>query len=358
MKNANSKYPTVVVIADDLTSAADGAGPFLERGLKVTVCRPTSDNYSNALADVISINCRSRSLSETQAACAVRQAMKQVPDCAILFKTVDSTLRGHIKAELEAVYEVSGRKKVVIAPAFPDAGRTTRNGRQFVHDIPVSQSSYANDPVHPAKTALIRDLIPSAIKNVVILDADTQKDLNKQVRAFDRPEEILWIGSPGLAIALAATQFDKKVCNQPIPHRENPLIVVGSANAVSKAQVKNAQKVKSLTCLTTPEERTRNPDAVLSELILKASELAKSGCYGALIATGGDTMEALLDRLHIYEFLLLGEFEPGFPFGVALLENGENIVIAMKAGGFGSENTLTQAVEQLLSSNFELAKVM
>ncbi|WP_419905474.1 four-carbon acid sugar kinase family protein [Kiloniella sp.] len=358
MKKYNSQHSAVAVIADDLTSAADGAGPFLERGLKVSVRRSGADASSKGLADVISIDCGSRSMSEKQAAYAVKQAMKMMPDAAIILKTIDSTLRGHIKVELKAAYEFSGRKKVVIAPAFPSAGRTTRNGVQLVDGVPVSETSYACDPVHPAKTSRIADLIPATIKNVVILNADTQCELNEQVADFDHPEEILWVGSPGLAVALAATQFGEKVDKRPIPHSENSLIVVGSANAVSKAQAKKVQKVKGISCLSTPEERVENPDEILSELIQKATRFAKSGDYGALIATGGDTMETLLDELHIYEFSLISEFEPGFPVGVAQLANGKDIIIAMKAGGFGSDDTLCRAAEQLIFSRTQLSKVI
>ncbi|MEH6631008.1 MAG: four-carbon acid sugar kinase family protein [Halopseudomonas aestusnigri] len=358
MKNISLKYPTVIVIADDLTSAADGAGPFLERGCKVSVRRSRLAVSSKVLADVVSIDCGSRSMTENQATFAIKQAMKMKPDGALLLKTIDSTLRGHIKAELKAAYEASGLKRVVIAPAFPSAGRTTKNGVQLVHGVPVSQTSYACDPVHPAKTSRIVDLISSIIKSVVILNADTQSELNEQVAAFDRPEEILWVGSPGLAVALAATQFGEKVDKRPIPHRENPLIVVGSANAVSKTQAQNVQKEKGITCLSTPEERVENPASILSELILNATKLVKSGNYGALIATGGDTMEALLDGLHIFEFSLISEFEPGFPVGIAQLANGKDIIIAMKAGGFGSDDTLCRAAEQLMFSSIPLSKVI
>ena len=352
MKNIQTKSSLIGVIADDLTSAADGAGPFLDRGLKVNVQRPGFTAIGKWSADVISIDCGSRSMDAKQAADAVRLVCQSISKFRILLKTIDSTLRGHVKPELEAAYLASGRKQIVIAPAFPDAGRTTQNGIQLVDGIPVSKSIYANDPVHPAKTSKITDLIPASVKSAVVLDACTQIELNDQVAGFKNPEKILWVGSPGLAIALAALPFNigKNQHSKSIPHAETSIIVVGSANPVSRMQAEKAEGNKHITCLSTPNKRTENPKAVLSALVTNAANLVKNGQYGALIATGGDTMEALLDRLKIYDFSLVGEFEPGFPLGVATLPDGENLILAMKAGGFGSEETLRLAAEQLRSS--------
>ncbi|MGY3355463.1 uncharacterized protein YgbK (DUF1537 family) [Bradyrhizobium sp. GM0.4] len=66
-----------------------------------------------------------------------------------------------------------------------------------------------------------------------------------------------------------------------------------------------------------------------------------------VIATGGDTMEAILDGLDIYEFEILQELEPGFPLGRTSLGDGRELLIAMKAGGFGDDDTLRRAITRL-----------
>ncbi|WP_085909359.1 four-carbon acid sugar kinase family protein [Kiloniella majae] len=358
MKNINLKCPTIFVVADDLTSAADGAAPFLGRGLDITVRRWDLDISVKLSADVMSIDCGSRSMNEKEATFVVGQAVKRAPDSAILLKTIDSTLRGNIKAELKAAFDVSGRKRIVIAPAFPMAGRTTQKDVQLIDGIPVSETSYANDPVHPARTSRISDLIPDGIETVNILNAKTQRELNEQVVAFDHPEEILWVGSPGVAIALATALFGKKVSKPPIPYVGSSLVVVGSANSVSRAQAQRTQDKAYITCLMVPEKRVKDANTILSALTSHAADLAQSGQYGAVIATGGDTMDALLKVLDIDEFSLVSEFEPGFPLGIAQLPNGNSIIIAMKAGGFGIEETLLRAAERLQLSSVELSKVI
>lgn len=362
MKIANSNYSTILVVADDLTSAADGAAPFRQRGLNATIHRWESDIPLKASKGVMAIDCGSRSMNEMDAAFVVGQAIKRAPDSAILLKTIDSTLRGYIKAELKAAFETSRRKRIVIAPAFPEVGRTTQNGIQLIDGIPVSQTSYANDPVHPARTSQISDLIPDGVESVKILNAKTQSELNEQVADFDNPEEILWVGSPGIAIALSAALFAEQVSNPAMPNAVNPLVVVGSANPISQQQVKFVQNNTDITCLSAPKERSKDSVKVLQELTLQAAGLIQSGRYDALIATGGDTMDALLKELGMGEFSLVGEFEPGFPVGVARLPSGKSIVLAMKAGGFGEGETLFRATKQLTKqlrvSNAQLLKVI
>ncbi len=51
-------------------------------------------------------------------------------------KKIDSTLRGNPGAELEAMMTAQGCRVAVVAPAYPAAGRHTRDGRCYVHGIP------------------------------------------------------------------------------------------------------------------------------------------------------------------------------------------------------------------------------
>ena len=58
-------------------------------------------------------------------------------------------------------------------------------------------------------------------------------------------------------------------------------------------------------------------------------------------------MEAILDGLDIQAFEILRELEPGFPMGRAIRGGGCELLIAMKAGGFGDGDTLRRAIAQL-----------
>lgn len=361
----------VGILADDLTSATDAAMAFLGKTASPPkILRCIADIPT---APVVAVDIDSRAEGAMTAAARVTRGITALAHRSILLKTIDSTLRGHARAEIAAAFRASGRKRLVIAPAFPAAGRITRGGWQYVHGVPVDESPYAADPVHPARTARIADLLdpdfgpvrvlpaiggnPGAAR-VLILDAARQEDLNAQVRDLGDPSDVLWVGSPGLAIALAEllpTQADA-LPTPPPPRRS--LIVAGSANPTTHAQCDRlvAAGVPVVTdlarmpagaviCLAAP--RHRQAVSPLMGLADQAADALMQGGFDGLIATGGETMAAILGRLGITRLDLNRALEPGFPAGLAG-HAGRNLTLAMKAGGFGDPETLLRAVTLLM----------
>jgi D-threonate/D-erythronate kinase len=208
-------FTRIGIVADDLTSATDGAAPFLANGFAPMISR---HNPGPVEAALVAIDTNSRALDAEQAARSTSAAVAALRDRSILFKTIDSTLRGHIREEISAAFAASGLKRLVVAPAFPGAGRLTIGGTQFVHGVPVSESDYGRDPVHPARTSQIAGLLDPALgvplvlsvnapeelfrsaagARVAILDADSQAALDRQVARIVDAGAALWVGSPGL----------------------------------------------------------------------------------------------------------------------------------------------------------------
>ncbi|MQW88748.1 four-carbon acid sugar kinase family protein [Sinorhizobium saheli] len=369
------------VVADDLTSAADGAIAFLERGYVPRICRVSSlDTH----AGLVSVDTGSRTLCATDAAHVTRQAVTALADRPVLYKTIDSTLRGHIRVEIAAAFQASGRPRLVIAPAFPAAGRTTIDGIQLLRGKPVAQTDYSRDPVHPAHTSRIEDLIEPGLGRiarisaraedgdigkaigdapVVIVDACDQGTLNRRIAGIEKLGPALWVGSPGMAEALASAVARRTGQNifttEATPNRV--LVLVGSANPVSHSQCEtlaatgasvgmratDVDEAASVVCIRTPHIRTGDPAKALATLVDEAEIALSRHRYDAIVATGGETMHALLERLHIHGFDLIRELEPGFPLGCARLADGRMMLIAMKAGGFGSAMTLRNAADTI-----------
>jgi uncharacterized protein YgbK (DUF1537 family) len=336
---------TVGIIADDLTSATDGAGPFVERGLRAVVgrgCLPEEE------VTIVAVDSGSRSVTASQAAERTAKLGAQLASRDVLYKTVDSTLRGHVTAELEAAFEASGREMLVFAPAFPAAGRTTVKGVQLVDGVPVAETAYGRDPVHPARHSRLVDFVPDTVGNFVILDAETQDDLDNQIAALPDPESILWSGSPGMAAALAKRLAPvAAVSSATIAARGDILVVIGSANPLSHRQADQVAAEAGVNLLRAPAQRADDPMSVLRDIARDAAGGLRDKRFDVVIATGGDTMEAILDRLEIRAFEILREFEPGFPLCRAFLRNGCELHMAMKAGGFGDDGTLRRAIDQL-----------
>jgi D-threonate/D-erythronate kinase len=344
-----NRQPSIAVLADDLTSAADGAAPFVARGLSASIGR---GRLPRQAAAVVAVDSGSRAATSSQAIERVARLTGRLAGRDVLYKTVDSTLRGHVTQELEACFAASGRTSMVFAPAFPGAGRTTVGGVQLVDGIPVSESAYGRDPVHPARYSALADLVPGCIKNVTLLDAATQEELDSQIASIEDPESVLWVGSPGMAAALARRFVPAKNPPPSIQSIGNDvLVVIGSANLRSHIQADLLRQASGITLLRGPMARERDPAGVLRRIAEDAARELQDPRFGALIATGGDTMEAVLDLLDVREFEILQEFDPGFPLGHARLGDGRSLLLGMKAGGFGSDDALERAVARIRGTN-------
>jgi uncharacterized protein YgbK (DUF1537 family) len=340
-----NSQPSIAVLADDLTSAADGAAPFVARGLTAAIGR---GQLPRQAAAVVAVDSGSRSATSSQAFERVARLTDRLASRAVLYKTVDSTLRGHIAEELEACFAASGRTSLVFAPAFPQAGRTTVGGIQLVDGVPVAETGYARDPVHPARQSALVDLVPSSIRSVTFLDAVTQEELDSQIASIEHPESILWVGSPGVAAALSRRLVPEQTRPSSIDGISNDvLVVIGSANLRSHIQADRLQDASGVTLLRGPRARERDSAAVLRSIAEAAARELRDPRFGALIATGGDTMEAVLDLVDVREFEILHELDPGFPLGRATLGDGRLLLLAMKAGGFGSDDALQRAVARI-----------
>lgn len=118
----------IAIVTDDLTSATDGAAGFAERGWSTKVIRGASISAGSESIDLLSVDVASSSCAREEACRRVAAAGLAVTTAAVIVKQFDSTLRGHVAAETLALLRATKRHRVVVAPTFPAAGRTTING--------------------------------------------------------------------------------------------------------------------------------------------------------------------------------------------------------------------------------------
>ena len=376
------------VLADDLTSAGDGAGPFRALGIPARIFLGTIEGDLQTGVSAVDGNTRSQdagtAVSETV------RCIRQIRDADVLFKTVDSTLRGHVAAEVEAALAESGRRTAVIAPAFPTEGRTTQSGVQFLDGVPVSETHFGLDAANPAKESDLGLLFPQANlidattswnhrvgkERILIADAQTDADLDLLVGHPDSLADVLWVGSPGLAAAVA------KRCAASSPAVPVPvatpstrvLLVVGSLHPSSREQLdvvlglpssKGQRSTPALTGSKTDlvarivEELTDNGYSTLHDpsvahstgeaddwLASTVQELFAADACDALILTGGQTARSVLDRLGSRQIDVLSEPEPGITLGI--LDHPAHVPVLIKAGGFGNPRTLVRLKNLLL----------
>ncbi len=151
-ERVNRQSEKILVVADDLTGAAELAGVGLRYGMLVALgtCLP-----SEAETDLTVIDTKSRSLSEENAVRALDGLARQIHSSKrwdLIYKKTDSVLRGHVKKELESLLEGLGIPAALLIPANPSFGRTIQSGRYFLGGVPLHNTDFRQDPEYPRTT--------------------------------------------------------------------------------------------------------------------------------------------------------------------------------------------------------------
>jgi len=149
------------VIADDLTGAGDTGVQFAKVGLVTRVLFGEWGAQDVKDSDILVLNTDSRFLKPKDAAevvTSVTQALRNV-GVVPFFKKVDSTLRGPIGAEIDALMDAQGLSYAVVCPAFPANGRSLVGGYLLVDGQPVSRGAAGKDPVTPVTMSHVPTLI-------------------------------------------------------------------------------------------------------------------------------------------------------------------------------------------------------
>jgi uncharacterized protein YgbK (DUF1537 family) len=270
------------IIADDLTGAADTGIQFAKRGfytLLLPFCMKDAEaSHQLHEAQVLAFNTSSRGMAAESAYSAVRNPavfLKKLHPGSI-YKKIDSTLRGNLGIEIEAVMDAVGSKVTILAPAFPDCNRTTVDGVHLVNGRPLSETEAASDPVSPVRESHIPTLIRAQTKlkvghieleeirfgvtslqrsilqhvkdgeKIIVFDAFTNCDLKNIAKtSISLPFLPLMVGSAGLADQVsklltpsehAASIIDKK-------NSEGVIIVIsGSLSAVTSRQLDEVRR--------------------------------------------------------------------------------------------------------------------
>lgn len=397
----------IAVVADDLTSATDGGIAFAQAGHPTMVALDLRHLTAASQWDVLSIDTDSRIHPHKEAIQRVYDAVFRLRDRDLLYKTVDSTIRGHLAGELRAALQASGRRAAIFAPAFPEAGRITRGGHQLLNGVGVSSTTFADDPLHPVRaddlasilsaaggsvavldrsSAGRRDILERALRDhsALVIDAETPSDLRAMVHAVPEPLDVVWIGSPGLARALAEI-----FPGRPSPARctlsRRVMIAIGSVNPVSREQLAHLRPLVDQTVAIDAERASVAPERAAREALAslgpngrmetvvvtstlgenrigrgRASRVAESiavavrvlhenAPYDGFILTGGDTAIKVAHALNATGIVLESELSPGIPIGA--FEGPTRARVITKAGGFGDSATLVAALKHLMGEH-------
>ncbi|AKL94391.1 hypothetical protein CACET_c08830 [Clostridium aceticum] len=153
----------IIVIADDLTGANATGVLLARRGFKsATYLNLQNFSEEKNNFDTIAISTDSRGISRELAYARVVEIVKVFKNKTISMfsKRIDSTLRGNIGAEIEAVLDTLDKEELAIVVAsFPSSGRIAVGGYLMVNAIPLEKTDVAKDPKTPVDTSCIIELI-------------------------------------------------------------------------------------------------------------------------------------------------------------------------------------------------------
>nr|WP_274609150.1 four-carbon acid sugar kinase family protein [Mesorhizobium sp. 113-3-9] len=345
------------VVADDLTGALDSAVSFASPGNGIGV----SWQLDRIFAGRMAIDAATR---EGPVATAVERHRALAPWLAggqLSFKKIDSLLRGHVIAEIEACIVNGTYQRAVIAPAFPFQRRATRLGRQWRLDQTEMVGPDLVAGLGQRFTAGRSSPGSQPVDFITLYDAETDADLDRIVATVPK-QATLWVGTGGLAAALARHM---NVPHKPVPAFSDPfLALVGTNHEVTAGQVAlfaarhaDAHVVvehdidKARRRLA--ERMMRGEPSVVSVAAsgdrhavaahigkVFASLLAGLPKPGTLLVTGGETLRSVCDSLGVIELTVECEIEPGLP--VSRVKGGvfEGLATISKSGAFGDSALL------------------
>lgn len=331
----------LAIFADDLTGALDSAAPFAARGLHTEVALD-ADGIGPALAlqpAVVSINLGSRDGKPEAAADATRSALSQLPAGTQVLKKIDSRLKGHIAIELAAI----PFHHALVAPAIPEFGRIVASGTVtgFGVDTPIA----------------IAEKLSARAKDCTIPDIATEAEMRDALeRAFTAGVDLL-VGARGLADALARRMTGDAAPKLASIPKGRALFVIGSRDPITVAQIDALKRLCEVDDRLAPNGQLTDAEPNAQSLTLVRAVQGQGVCSGqeaaaclaasvvpamthaasTLLLSGGSTAEAVLSRMGISRFRLLGECLPGL--GLAYVD-GQCIIA--KSGGFGQPDTLVK----------------
>src|SRR5262249_6289082 len=126
----------LIIRADDLTGAADCAARCHSASIAATIVLPGAPVPETDGA--ICCTSDSRHLTADLAARRVFELAAGIGERAssVFYKKIDSTLRGHLGQELDALLDALGRSCALICPAFPAQRRGLANGYLAIEPPP------------------------------------------------------------------------------------------------------------------------------------------------------------------------------------------------------------------------------
>ncbi len=381
--------PLCTLVADDLTGACDTGAQFSTCGYSVTAALNWS-LIGSCPSDVVAVTTDSRADTPAEAAGKALRAAELLHSMRgrLVFKKIDSALRGNLASEIEACLQGFDCDVCVIAPSFPSLGRQISEGwlrppsagAGGVH-LPTLLAAQGMTAFSHVDQSWISGGVESmAIRmddergngtRCFICDAVSDEQLEMAVAAAEAMQRrVLWVGSAGLARRLAKRSAEGDRDRIPPPCTpatstagQAPIVlVIGSDHPATVDQLERLAVCRPVV--------TVRAEAADSSRALRALQLGSAcvlrveahttgapvlrdffstleGAVRGLVLSGGDTASLACSALGVGSIRIAGEIAPGIPWGMIDSGLAHGVPVATKSGGFGATDALVAAVDFL-----------
>ena len=309
-----------VVVADDLTGA-NATGVLLTRmQYRASTVMSLSESDQDVIrdCDCVLFPTDSRGVDAQEAYRRVSEAVEKLKgeQVQLYCKRIDSTLRGNLGSETDAMLDWLGDDYIaIVAPCFPSSGRIVIGNYMLVNGIPLHKTNIALDPKCPVKISEVDKLFQAQSKykvrsiqisnmmkgvhaladqisearrdgaRIITFDCVTQEDLELIADACLVSGEKIIAVDPGAFTATLA----RKIIKPRMERRKNRILVlIGSVNSNTTAQMEElwlSQKtgkifVNTKELLESEAHRDREIDRVVRRTLGEADQYSVSTVVG------------------------------------------------------------------------------
>jgi len=352
----------ILVIADDLTGAAEIAGIALRYGLTVIISQEWDARPD---ADVFIWNSRTRSYNVGEYALyeAEMRKRKQAHNYGLIYLKFDSAMRGYINLDTSCFMRFFNKNHLLFCPINPLLKRIIVNAEYIADGIPLHQTAFYDDPEFPILTAQVLSLLKGADWQLItaetvpqeagrfVVEAQTVEAL--QGLAQWRSEQTIYAGAAAYFAALMERDYSRKDGHTNRPAIVPDLLVCGSSHAASRAWLKGIDQAQVVYWDAVDEQvvqqllavrkRGKIPVFAFADQVVAGAEDLRKGMSRVvrelsvlvelreLFIEGGATAEAILEELAVQLLIPEREIKPGF---IRSKVKDKNLYISMKPGSY------------------------
>lgn len=373
----------IAVIADDFTGAAEIGGIAVRLGLKVVINTKVAPEPGT---DVLIIATNTRSKKPEEARAEIRQTTSELLllQPQLIYKKIDSVLRGNVGAELLEQIAVSGKKRALLIPANPSLKRIIQDGIYYFEGAPLHRSRFSTNSRDKVRSSNVVDLIGNghaedtdvisrgesfSPKALIIGNAVNEEDLEHWAGRLD--EDTILAGGSSFFHALLRHLKPKSDCQK---HQlclgQRILYVCGSAFQGSRSMVANAFDsgkkvaympeemffVEDRTGLMNAWKETiisgfeNNDSVIIAVDHIKSADAGNLGTFiseviaevvqdtlqrmsiDELVIEGGETASVIMNKLNYSKFYPVQELSPGV---IRMkIEENERLHLTLKPGSY------------------------